>query len=88
MMLRESGLRNMNLSTPQNGLYLHDFDPSLPPGVGIDASDYAIAGIISVRTDNGQIHPLAFFSRTLSGAELNYDTHGKRLLAIFETFKI
>ena len=62
-------------------------DPSLPPIVETDASDYAVAGIFSVRTDNGEIHPVAFFSRTLSRAELNYDTHDKELLAIFEAFK-
>ena len=66
---------------------LHHFDPSLPPIVETDASDYAIAGIISVRTNDGDVHPVAFFSRTLTGAELNYDTHDKELLAIFEAFK-
>jgi len=66
---------------------LHHFDPSLPPVVETDASDYAIAGIFSVRTDDGEIHPVAFYSRTLSGAELNYDTHDKELLAVFEAFK-
>ena len=67
---------------------LHHFDPTLPPVVETDASDYAIAGIISLRTDDGDVHPVAFYSRTLSGAELNYDTHDKELLAIFHAFKI
>ena len=52
-----------------------------------DASDYAIAGILSVTTNSGELHPVAFHSRTLSGAELNYDTHDKELLAIYEAFK-
>ena len=30
---------------------------------------------------------MAFYARTLTGAELNYDTHDKELLAIFEAFK-
>jgi len=30
---------------------------------------------------------VAFYARTLTGAELNYDTHDKELLAIFEAFK-
>jgi len=80
----------MSPSTPQNGLssahILHDFDPSLPPVVK-DAFDYAIANILPVRTEDGQVQPLAFFGRTLSGAEFNYDTHDKELLAIFEAFK-
>jgi len=67
---------------------LHHFDPSLPPIVETDASDYAIAGILSVRTDDDDIHLVTYYSRTLTGAELNYDTHNKELLAIFEAFKI
>ena len=55
--------------------------------VETDASDYAIAGILSITSDSGEFHPVAFHSRTLSGAELNYDTHDKELLAIFEAFK-
>ena len=67
---------------------LHHFNPTLPPVVETDASDYAIAGILSLRTDNGDIHPIAFYSRTLHGAELNYNMHDKELLVIFEAFKI
>jgi hypothetical protein len=40
-----------------------------------EASDYAIAGILSVRTEDGHVHPVAFLSRILTGAELSYDTH-------------
>ncbi|CAG8629831.1 4306_t:CDS:2, partial [Acaulospora colombiana] len=62
--------------------------------VETDASDYAIAGIISIVTsdpgspDHPDIHPIAFHSRTLSATERNYDTHDKELLAIFECFTI
>ncbi len=34
-----------------------------------------------------EIHPIAFLSRSLHNAKLNYDTHDKELLAIFEAFK-
>ena len=33
------------------------------------------------------IHPIAFHSRSFNLAEVNYDTHDKELLAIFEAFK-
>ena len=57
--------------------------------VETDASDYAIAAILSLRfTNSGEIHPIAFHSRTLHAAELNYDTHDKELLAIFEAFTV
>ena len=66
---------------------LHHWVPDHQITVETDASDYAIAGILSITSDSGELHPVAFHSRTLSGAELNYDTHDKELLAIFEAFK-
>ena len=66
---------------------LHHFDPTLLPVVKTDMSDYTIAGILSCQTDNGEICPVAFYACTLTGAELNYDTHDKELLAIFKAFK-
>jgi len=53
-----------------------------------DASDYALAAILSIMTKDNEIHPIAFHSRTFSAPELNYDIHNKELLAIFEAFKI
>ncbi len=55
--------------------------------VETDASDYAIAAILSIYLEDGEIHPIAFLSQSLHNAELNYDTHDKELLAIFEAFK-
>jgi len=56
--------------------------------VETDASDYALAAILSIITKDNEIHPVAFHSRTFSTLELNYDIHDKELLAIFEAFKI
>jgi hypothetical protein len=67
---------------------LHHYDPSLRQVVETDASDYAIAAIFSVITSDNEIHPVAFHSRSLTAPELNYDTHDKELLAIFEAFTI
>ena len=53
-----------------------------------DASDHAIAAILSVTTPNRGICPVAFHSRSLHDAEKNYDTHDKELLAIFEAYKV
>ena len=53
-----------------------------------DASDYALAAILSIVTTDGEIHPVAFHSRTFTAPELNYDIHDKELLAIFEAFRI
>jgi hypothetical protein len=60
--------------------------PNRPIMVETDASDYAIAAILSIQLDDSLYHPVAFLSRTLHKAELNYDIHDKELLAIFEAF--
>ena len=61
--------------------------PDAPIIVETDASDYAITAILSITLSNGEIHPIAFHSHTLSTSKLNYDTHDKELLAIFEAFQ-
>ena len=66
---------------------LSHFVPGRPIILETDASDYAIAAVLSQETDDG-VHPVAFHSRTLSAPERNYDTHDKELLAIFEAFRI
>lgn len=66
---------------------LAHWEPHKPLIVETDASDYTIAAILSTIQDDGKIHPIAFMSRTLQAAELNYDTHNKELLAIFKAFK-
>jgi hypothetical protein len=50
--------------------------------VETDASDYALGAILSIQLDSGEIHPVAFHSRTFTPPELNYDTHDKELLAL------
>ncbi|KAJ8454533.1 hypothetical protein ONZ45_g19267 [Pleurotus djamor] len=62
--------------------------PDRPMVVETDASDYALGAILSIYTEDGEIHPVAFHSRTFSDTELNYDVHDKELLAIHEAFKI
>jgi RNase H-like domain found in reverse transcriptase len=64
------------------------FDPNNPIVVETDASDYAIAAIISqITPSNGDIHPIAFYSRGMAPAEMNYEIYDKELLAIFCAFK-
>ena len=60
--------------------------PNKPIIVETDASDYTLGAIFSIQTDSGEIHPVAFHSHTFSAPELNYDTHDKELLTIFEAF--
>jgi hypothetical protein len=62
--------------------------PDRPIIVETDASDYALAAILSIELENGEIHPVAFHSRSFNPTELNYDVHDKELFAIFEGFRI
>jgi len=66
---------------------LTHFIPDTPIIVETDASDYAVAGILSITCTDGEIRPVAYYSRTLTAPELNYNTHNKELLAIFEAFR-
>jgi hypothetical protein len=53
-----------------------------------DTPNYALAGVISSMTPNGEIHPIAFHSHTFTNTKRNYDTHDNELLMIFESFKV
>ena len=53
-----------------------------------DALDYALAAILSIVNEDNKVHPVSFHSCTFTVVELNYNTHDKELLAIFEAFKI
>lgn len=63
------------------------FQPGVECRLETDASDFALAAVISQKDSEGKLHPLAFHSRKFSPAELNYDIHDKELLAVVEAFK-
>ncbi|MBW0508086.1 hypothetical protein O181_047801 [Austropuccinia psidii MF-1] len=65
---------------------LSHFNPSLPTIVETDASDYALGAVLSQVSDSGK-HPIAFDSRKLLPAELNYEIHDKELLGIVWALK-
>jgi len=66
---------------------LKHYDPDRPALLETDASDFAIAGILSQKFADGKIHPVRFVSRKLSPAELNYDVYNKEMLAIVFSLK-
>jgi hypothetical protein len=63
------------------------FNPNKRLVMETDTSDYAIAGILSQPSADGVLHPIAFFSRKMAPAELNYEIHDKEMLAIISSFK-
>ena len=80
-------------------LILWHFDPKCHIWIEIDASGYAIDGMLSqltfwispngvvTKADLGYWHPVLFFSRKMIPAKTWYKTHDGKLLAIIEAFK-
>jgi hypothetical protein len=66
---------------------LTHYKPGCPLVIETNASEYALAAILSQVESNGEIHPVTYLSRTFLDTELNYDTHDKELMAIYEAFK-
>ena len=48
----------------------------------VDASDYAIGGVLSMEGEDGRWRPVAFLSKSLNKTERNYEIHDKEMLAI------
>jgi hypothetical protein len=47
-----------------------------------DASNFAMGAVLSQRNDKGELHPVAFLSKSFSDPQRNYSIHDKELLAI------
>ncbi|KAF8751589.1 hypothetical protein RHS01_08361 [Rhizoctonia solani] len=62
-------------------------NPSKPYFLETNASGAALGSILSQRQEDGRLHPLGFLSKSFKGAEQNYDTHNKELLAIICSFE-
>ena len=54
--------------------------------VECDASNYAIGGVLSQKGNDETLHPIYYYSKTLSKAEVNYSITEKGLLAIKTAF--
>ena len=66
---------------------LRHFQPELPLTIEADASDFAMGCILSQTTPTGDLHPICFYSRKFTPAELNYPIYDKELLAVVTAFK-
>ena len=62
-------------------------DPTKPFTVTTDASDFAIGAVLTQDHGHGE-QPVAYESRKLSPAELNYPVHEKELLAIVHAIRL
>jgi hypothetical protein len=64
-------------------------DWSQPFEIMCDASDYVVGAVLGQRKE-GRVHAIYYASKTLNGAQLNYATMEKELLAVvfaFETIR-
>ena len=68
-----------------NGDILTHADTSKPFILEVDASNFALGSILLQEYDNTW-HPVAFYSRKLTPAKINYEIHDKELLAIITCF--
>ena len=50
--------------------------------VEVDASDYAIEGVLSTKCEDGKWRLVAFISKLLNTMERNYEIHDKEILAV------
>lgn len=63
------------------------FEASKESFVECDASDAAVGGILSQLNVQGDLQPVAFFSKSLGPAERNYAIYDKEMLAIIRCFE-
>eukprot|EP00833_Pecoramyces_ruminatium_P006824 jgi/Orpsp1_1/1180856/evm.model.c7180000074882.1 len=61
-------------------------DITKPFIVECDSSNFAIGAVLSQKDEDNKLHPVAYFSRSLHDAELNYTITDKELLAIKDAF--
>ena len=66
---------------------LAHYHPEHPKVIETDASDYAKGGILSQLEPDKKWHPLAFYGKRFSSAELNYNIDDKELVIIVDYFK-
>ncbi|QRW26415.1 Retrotransposable element Tf2 protein [Rhizoctonia solani] len=68
-------------------LVLVHSDPNLPYYLETDASGVAMGAILSQQGEDNRLHPVAYMLKSFSGAEANYNTHDKELLAIIKALE-
>ncbi|KAI1007317.1 hypothetical protein K3495_g897 [Podosphaera aphanis] len=68
-----------------NAPVLAHYNPEAESRLETDASDGVIAAVFSQFSPDNQWHPVAFFSKTMAPAELNYEIHDKEMLAIIKS---
>ncbi|KAF8756469.1 hypothetical protein RHS01_04227, partial [Rhizoctonia solani] len=83
---QETAFKELKALVTQSPVLIHS-NPELPYYLETDASGVAMGAILSQRGPDNRLHPIAYMSKSFSGAEANYDTHDKELLAIIKALE-
>lgn len=75
-------LKHLMVSAP----ILKVYDPLRPLVLCADASDYAFGSVLMQEYD-GVLHPVCYYSRKFTAAEVNYPVHDREFLAIIDSIK-
>ncbi|KAF8748741.1 hypothetical protein RHS01_10575 [Rhizoctonia solani] len=84
--LEEVAFQELKALVTRSPVLIHS-NPELPYYLETDASGVAMGAILSQRGEDNRLHPVAYMSKSFSGAEANYDTHDKELLAIIKALE-
>lgn len=76
-------LRKLFSSAP----FLLHFDFAKPRVIQVDASAYAVSGILSQHSEDGDLRPVAYYSKKLSPTEQRWQVHDQELGAIIFCFQ-
>ncbi|KAF8756181.1 hypothetical protein RHS01_04909 [Rhizoctonia solani] len=84
--LEEEAFQELKSLVTQSPVLVHS-NPELPYYLETDASGVAMGAVLSQRGEDNRLHPVAYMSKSFSGAKANYDTHDKELLAIIKALE-
>ncbi|KAF8751162.1 K02A2.6-like [Rhizoctonia solani] len=82
----EEAFQELKVLVTKSPVLIHS-NPTLPYYLETDASGVAMGAILSQRGEDNRLHPVAYMSKSFSGAKANYDTHDKELLAIIKALE-
>ncbi|KAF8736561.1 hypothetical protein RHS02_06280, partial [Rhizoctonia solani] len=84
--LEEQAFQELKALVTKAPVLIHS-NPNKPYFLETDASGIAMGAILSQRGEDNRLHPIAYMSKSFSGAKANYDTHDKELLAIIKALE-
>ncbi|QRW22883.1 Retrotransposable element Tf2 protein [Rhizoctonia solani] len=84
--LEEAAFQELKLLVTQSPVLIHS-NPDLPYYLETDVSGVAMGAILSQQGEDNRLHPMAYMSKSFSGAKANYNTHDKELLAIIKALE-